>query len=112
MHLANSPVGAFIAGRDYQLGAEGREDVLAFKGSAVRQTELNGVPYRRAHHRVRNPRIAAGRVNDGLARPQSATRQACSNHAQGRPVLHGPARVEPLGLGIKLDVWIFLADAL
>ena len=88
VYFANRAVGAFIAGSDHELRPEGRKDTLAFRGSAVGQAKLYRKTQGRADHRISNPGVAAGRINDGLAGSQRPAGETSLNHAQRRPVLH------------------------
>ena len=72
---------------------------------------MHGITQRRTNHRIGNAGVAAGGVNNGLAALQGTTGQTCLDHAQRRPVLHGAAGVEPLGLGTEFDIWEFPANA-
>ncbi len=112
MHFANCAVGAFVAGSDYQLRAKRGQNPLPFVRRAIRQAKFNGKTQRRADHRVGDAGVSAGRINDGLASSQRAARDTRMNHAKGRPILYGSARIKPLGLGTECSVRKFVADAL
>ena len=104
MDFVNRAVSAFIARSDHQFRAIGRQNALALVGSAVRQAKLDGIACCRTDHGVSDSGVAAGRVNDGPAGLQSTAGEPCPDHAECRAVLHRPAGIEPLRLGVKRNV--------
>ena len=73
--------------------------------------ELDGKAERRSHHRQSNTGVAAGRVENRLARAQSAVALAFTDHIKGCAVFHRAAGVRPLRLGIKFNVGEFRSEA-
>ena len=83
-------------GKDH-VGTVGLEQRLAL-GTRVRgHAHRDADPRRGPEHRVRDGRVAAGRVQQALGR-QLATRDAVAQDEQRGAVFHRAARVEPLGL--------------
>src|SRR5580692_1077076 len=111
MNAPNCAVGALIAGSNNKLGTKSSEDAFALVRSAVWQAKLYAVAKRRSDHGVGNPRVAAGGVDDDLARAQSTAGQTRLNHAQRRPVLDRASGIAPLGLGVEFHVWKFAANS-
>ena len=112
LHFADRAVGAFVAGSDDEFGSECAENFLTLVRSAVRQAQGDSVAECGGDHGVGNAGVAAGGVDDALARCQLAGGQAGLDHAQGRAILDGAAGVEPFGLGGELDVGVVAADPL
>ena len=88
----------------YDLGTVRREDGLSLPGYARRHRQQYGVPESGADHGVGYSRISRCRVENDLARDERPAKLAIPDHAQSRPVLDRPTRIEEFELGVKLDV--------
>src|SRR5580700_3152157 len=110
MNPPNRSVRAFVTRCDDKLSAKRTEDAFALMRSAVRQAKFHRIAKRRADRGVGNPRIAAGGINDGLARAESTASEAPLNHTQSRTVLDGSSRIEPLRLGKEFHIRELAAD--
>src|SRR5277367_5366355 len=111
MDAPNCPIGAFITGRNDKFGPKGAEDAFALVRGAIRQAKLYAVAKRRADHGIGNPRVAAGGVDDDLARAQRAAGQTGLNHAQRWPVFDRATGIAPFRLGVEFHIGEFAANS-
>src|SRR5271169_6640641 len=81
MDATNCAVGALIAGGNDESGPQSTKDALSLARGAIRQAKFHRIAERCPDHGVRNSRIAAGGIDDGLAGSKSAAGQAGLNHA-------------------------------
>jgi hypothetical protein len=102
----DGPVRTESGGGEAQLSAKGLEDLLALLTGRLGHGEAQAVSLRRGHHRQADPRVAAGRLQDDLVARQLPALLGPLDHVQGRPVLHGPSRVEALELREDPDVGV------
>ncbi len=99
-------VGPEGSGREPQLRAEGLEDLLALLAGRLGQGEAQAVALGGGHHGKPDSRVAARRFEDDLVVRELAALLGPLDHVEGRPVLHGPSRVEALELRVDLHILV------
>ena len=75
---------------------------MRFGTGAVGQAEGHRDPQRRADHGVGDAGVPGGGVEQPAPVLEQAAAQGVLHHGEGRPVLHRPARVGGLRLGVEL----------
>src|SRR3984893_3875021 len=97
---ANRTVAALHGVAVHDLRPVGMHELLALAAHVGRHHQLDAIALGRSHHRVRNPGVAAGVVDDDPVAGERTAPLAVLDHAQRRSVLHGPARVHEFDLGV------------
>jgi hypothetical protein len=99
--LADRSVGSLERIGEDELRAVRGQDRPALGRGLRGHTELDRESQHAAEHRVGDPGVPGGRLEDRLARRQEAARDPVEQHRAGRTVLDAPARVLVLGLGVE-----------
>ena len=89
---ADGAVRSFVRRRQNQLGAIGGQNALALRAGVRRKAQLHSITQRRADHGVGDARIAAGRVQNGLAR---AAARRCARLPESCSAPRGPSPSRP-----------------
>ena len=100
---ADRAVGPFERIGQDRLGAVGREDRSPLAGRVARQAQGDAETESAADHRVRDPRVSRGGVEDALARSEEAALDAVQDHRAGRTILDAAARIQVLRLGEEAE---------
>ena len=87
----------------HQFRAVGLQDPLALGRGVARQEEPDRIAVGGTQHRVRDSRVAAGRIDDRLARPQIPREGSGPDHVGGGSVLDGSSGIEVLSLSVDAD---------
>ena len=101
------------ARRQHHFGAEHAHQLAALDGEAVGHRHDQRIALLRADHGEPDAGIAAGRLDDGLARLQGAAALAFLDDVERQPVFHRGGRIEELGLHVDrpaVDAEIVDAD--
>jgi PAS domain S-box-containing protein len=85
--------------REDDLGAVHPQQLDPLAGDVLRHHADQPVAPQRGHHRQRDAGVAAGRLQDGVPRPEGAGRLGGPHHPQRRPVLDRAGGVAVLQLG-------------
>ena len=109
-HHADRAVRAFAGVAEDDLGAVREDQRLALGADVLRHHELHPVALRRPEQRVGHACVARRGVDDGLLVRQRPGALAVLDHGESRPVLDRAAGVEPLGLGVDLDVRVLVLE--
>ena len=102
--LDDGAVRSFHRIGEHHLGAERLEDPLPLGRHVLGHAQPHAVAARGADHRVGDAGVPGGGVEQDLVAGQRARLLAVGNHPRRRAVLHRPARIAPLRLGVELDV--------
>ena len=100
---SNGAVGALAGVGPIHFSPVGTQNPLALRGDVGRHGELDGKAERRAEHGEGNSGVAAGGVEQSLARPEQAAVADIGNHGCGGAVFDAAAGIGPLGLGEERD---------
>ena len=106
-HVAHHPdgaVGPFARVAVHDAGAVSGHEGLALCTHVARHHKLHAVALGRADQRVSDAGVAGGRIDDGLVTGQRSTPLAVFDHRQRRPVFDRASGIEPLGLGVNLQL--------
>ncbi len=100
------PVGALVARREDDLGAEHLEELAALDRHVLGQHDLDRVALDAGDHGHGDAGVARRRLDDRLARRQRAVGLGLLDHAEGDAVLDRARRVLPLHLAEDADVGV------
>ena len=101
--LADGAVRSFERVGPDDVGAVDVEQPLALARDVRRHAQLDRVAQGGAQHRQRDAGVAGRGVEQRLAGHQRAGAQALADHRGGGAILHRPARIARLELGVDLD---------
>src|ERR1700751_676207 len=83
------------------------QDALAFRRNVLRHAQCNGDALSGADHGIGDAGVAAGRVEQHLARLQLAGAQRFRDDARRGAILHRSPWVVPFGFAENFDIWQF-----
>src|SRR6202158_5692473 len=92
---------AALFGREHELGAESRHRLPPFDTQMLGHHEHHAIAAHRCHHRERDAGIAAGGLDQGVARLDEAAALGAEHHRERRAVLYRAGRVVALQFGEK-----------
>ena len=88
-----SPLHAFVPGHQDNLGAKGPHRSPPLGAHVGRHDQHHPVTLDGRRHRQRNAGVAAGSLDEGVARPDVSPRLGALDHAEGGTVLHRTRRI-------------------
>jgi len=86
------------AWRENQLGTECTHTLATLDTLVFRHDQDHAITTHGRRHRQGNARITAGRLDQGITRPDFTTRLCAKNHRQRRPILDRARRIVTLEL--------------
>ena len=104
-------IAAFRRVRENHFGPVRLQEFLAFGARVGGHQQLARVPVARGDHGVRDAGVAAGGIEDGLARRELSRQLAGANHAIRGPILHRTAGIVPFRLGENANARELMPDA-